>query len=146
MTLEVLPSVVALERECGLNSRGVEGYQKMLSHPNAVLLIAIKDDESHYIAGMFSGAVVVDELQIDDLAVNERFRRKGVGKMLLKSALSLASRLGARTAILEVRSANLAARALYEKEGFTIAGLRKHYYTSPADDALLLLREIQKES
>jgi len=142
MTPEVLSSVVALEEECGLNSRGVEGYRKRLSNPNTILLAAIEDGENHHVVGMFSGDVVVNELQIDNLAVSARFRRMGIGQTLLKSALSLATRLCAHNAILEVRSANMPARAFYEKEGFVIAGFRKRYYTAPSDDALLLSREI----
>jgi ribosomal-protein-alanine N-acetyltransferase len=86
--------------------------------------------------------VVVDELQIDNLAVSEQWRRQGIGGALLKSALSMAARLGARTAMLEVRAANASARLFYEKEGFTPVGLRKRYYADPPDDALLLSREI----
>lgn len=146
MTPEVLSLVVALEEECGLNSRGVEGYQKMLLNPNAILLMAIENSENHYVVGVFSGYVVMDELQIDNLAVSERCRRKGIGQMLLKSAVSCAVRFSAHTAILEVRSANLPARAFYEKEGFVVVGFRKRYYTAPSEDALLLSREIQSES
>jgi len=142
MTPEVLFSVVALEEECGLNSRGVEGYRKILSNPNTILLVAIESSENHHVVGIFSGDVVANELQIDNLAVSERFRRMGIGQSLLKSALSLAARLCARTAILEVRSANLPACAFYEKEGFAVVGFRKRYYTAPPDDALLLSREI----
>ena len=91
---------------------------------------------------MFSGDVIVDELQIDNLAVSESCRRRGVGRLLLRSALSFAHRLGARTVALEVRSANMSARTFYEKEGFVLTGLRKGYYADPFDDALLLSREI----
>jgi len=140
MTPEILTSVVALEEECGLNSRGIEGYRRMLSDPRAILLVAIKGAE--LVIGAFSGHVVVDELQIDNLAVSDRRRRKGVGRRLLRSALSLAKSLGAHTATLEVRSSNLPARTLYEKEGFVAAGLRRRYYLTPLDDALLLSREI----
>lgn len=140
-----LPSFVALENECGLNSRGVEGHRKKMLDPNSILLAAIRRSENQYdreIIGVFSGDVVVDELQIDNLAVRESWRRKGVGRMLLKSALSAARRLGAGKAVLEVRSAKLSARTLYERAGFVIVGLRKDYYTDPPDDALLLHREI----
>jgi ribosomal-protein-alanine N-acetyltransferase len=145
MTSEDLPLVVALEEECGLNSCGVDGYWKMLSNPNAVSLVAIRNGEKRYVAGAFSGVVVVDELQIDNLAVSKRYRRKGIGQMLLTSALACARRLGARVATLEVRSANSPALALYEKMGFEIVGLRKKYYATPPDDALLLSREIRGE-
>jgi [ribosomal protein S18]-alanine N-acetyltransferase len=148
MTVDLLPSVIDLEEACGLNSRGLEGYRKMLSNPRAILLVALSP-VSHIspiglisLLGAFSGEVVVDELQIDNLAVAEQCRRQEVGRTLLKSALSRASDLGARSATLEVRSANSTARAFYEKEGFTPVGLRRRYYASPPDDALLLSREI----
>lgn len=148
MTADLLPAVIALEKACGLNSRGLEGYQKMLSNPKSVLLVAlapfnpISPSGPERVIGVFSGDVVVDELQIDNLAVSERWRRRGMGRMLLKSAISLAAGLGAHTAALEVRSANSPARAFYEKEGFTTVGLRNRYYADPPDDALALSREI----
>ena len=145
MTVDLLPSVIELEEACGLNSRGLEGYRKMLSNPQSILLAALAPVSPRgpiSLLGVFSGEVVVDELQIDNLAVAEQWRRQGVGRTLLKSALSRASDLGARAATLEVRSANATARAFYEKDGFTPVGLRSRYYANPPDDALLLSREI----
>lgn len=146
MTDDLLPSVVALEESCGLNSRGVEGYRKMLSNPNSVLLVAMPravNPMSHINpVGVFSGDVVVDELQIDNLAVSERCRRKGIGRRLLNLALTVAADLGARSATLEVRSSNSSARAFYEKERFAPVGIRKRYYADPPDDALILSLEI----
>jgi [ribosomal protein S18]-alanine N-acetyltransferase len=141
MTDDLLPSVVALEESCGLNSRGVGGYQKMLSNPYAILLVATPICPICPI-GLFSAEIVIDELQIDNLAVSKQYRRKGIGRALLTSALKVAADLGARSATLEVRSANSSALAFYEKEKFTPVGLRKRYYADPPDDALLLLREI----
>jgi len=143
--VEDLPAIVVLERRCRLNSRGEAGHQAKLMNPNAILLVAIADDaclSDSEIIGMFSGDVIVDELQIDNLAVSEIRRRKGVGRLLLRSALSFAHRLGAGTVTLEVRSANVSARTFYEREGFVLTGLRKGYYADPFDDALLLSREI----
>jgi [ribosomal protein S18]-alanine N-acetyltransferase len=151
MTADLLPSVVALEKACGLKSRGPNGYLKMLSNPKAVLLVALAPaspispiSPAGPIGpiGVFSGEVVVDELQIDNLAVAEQWRRQGIGEALLQSALSQSSGLGALAATLEVRSANATARAFYEKEGFAPVGLRKGYYADPPDDALLLSRQI----
>jgi [ribosomal protein S18]-alanine N-acetyltransferase len=144
MTDDLLPSVVALEESCGLNSRGVDGYRKILSNPASVLLVALPVSPISPInpIGLFSAEVVIDELQIDNIAVSERCRRKGIGRALLKAALKMAGRLGARSATLEVRSANSSALAFYEKERFRPVGLRKRYYADPPDDALLLSREI----
>lgn len=134
-------SIVALEKECGLNSRGEESYRCKMTNPNSVLLAA-KSVGGREIAGLFSGDVVLDELQIDNLAVRESCRRLGVGQMLLKSGLMMARNMGAITAVLEVRSANLAARALYKKQGFVEISVRKGYYDNPPDDALLLTCKI----
>ena len=150
MTAELLPSVVALEKSCGLNSRGPEGYRKMLSNPKSVLLVALAPvspiSPTSPISpigpiGVFSGEMIVDELHIDNLAVSERWRRRGIGRALLKSALSMAASFGAIAATLEVRAANASALAFYEKQGFTPVGLRKRYYADPPDDALLMSRD-----
>ena len=48
---------------------------------------------------------------------------------------------GARRATLEVRRSNEAALKLYEKFGFTVAAVRRTYYTHPDEDALVLWRD-----
>jgi ribosomal-protein-alanine N-acetyltransferase len=45
---------------------------------------------------------------------------------------------GASTIRLEVRASNAAARALYQRYGFSAAGIRRAYYSAPLEDALLL--------
>jgi [ribosomal protein S18]-alanine N-acetyltransferase len=39
--------------------------------------------------------------------------------------------------LLEVRKSNLAARGLYEKQGFREVGRRRTYYADPEEDAIL---------
>jgi ribosomal-protein-alanine N-acetyltransferase len=144
VTIDDLTAVINLERECGLNSRGIESYQNLLSDSRAVLLVAKESAERQRVIGLFSGFVILNELEIDNLAVIEVYRRQGIGQLLLKSGLAIAGGMGADAAILEVRSANSPAREFYEKNGFNRVGFRKKYYSSPPDDALLLRCEIQK--
>ena len=47
--------------------------------------------------------------------------------------------------MLEVRRSNEAARRLYERWGFTLKGVRRGYYEKPAEDALVLGRELLME-
>ena len=54
-------------------------------------------------------------------------------------------RLGAHRATLEVRRSNDVARHLYERLGFSTAGVRRAYYTNPVEDALVLWREHLEE-
>jgi len=84
---------------------------------------------------------LLDELHINNIAVLPEFRRAGVATSLLTHVLAEGARLGARRATLEVRRSNDAARLLYERFGFTVAGVLQAYYTKPVEDALVLWRE-----
>jgi ribosomal-protein-alanine N-acetyltransferase len=82
--------------------------------------------------------MIFDELHINSLAVDERWRQQGIARRLLVGVLAEAVRAGARTATLEVRESNAAARALYEGLGFHVEGVRRDYYQHPREDALVL--------
>ena len=86
------------------------------------------------------GQIVADELQIHIMAVHPRWRGRGLGRRLLARMMCEAARLGAVSAILEVRRSNLAARRLYEGAGFTRSGERPGYYRDPIEDALVFWR------
>lgn len=88
-------------------------------------------------AGMILGRVVADEAEILTLAVDPGQRRRGVGSALLSAAMTRAAGLGATIMFLEVAVTNDAARALYAAHGFTVAGVRRRYYTD-GTDALIL--------
>jgi ribosomal-protein-alanine N-acetyltransferase len=140
-----LDSVVMLERECGLSTYGVERYLKLLSDQDSLILVAIESDleaSERHVAGLFTAFLVMDEVQIDNVAVVERLRRRGIASSLITEALSTAYQRGARSAVLEVRSANLPARLLYEQHGFLISGIRRDYYHDPSDDALIMTRNL----
>jgi [ribosomal protein S18]-alanine N-acetyltransferase len=102
-----------------------------------------------YLAKTETGAVigfcsfwrVLDELHINNLAVLPDHRRAGIGADLLLRVLADGAKLGANRATLEVRRSNEPAQKLYEKFGFTVAGVRRLYYSSPPEDALVLWRE-----
>jgi ribosomal-protein-alanine N-acetyltransferase len=88
---------------------------------------------------------VLDELHINNLAVMPNLRRTGIGSTLLAFVLKKGVELGARRATLEVRRSNEAARLLYERAGFVVAGVRPGYYSKPVEDALVLWRDALTE-
>jgi ribosomal-protein-alanine N-acetyltransferase len=143
MKKDHVASVVALERACRLSSRGEEGYLKLLEDERWLLLIV---RESTKIVAVFSAQMVADELQIDNIAVAESFRQQRLGTTLLTRALERAKEKEIVTAILEVRSGNLAAVRLYGRQGFAVVGRRKDYYHDPPDDALLMSLNLSKHS
>ena len=79
-----------------------------------------------------------DELEILNLAVAPEWRGYGCGTRLLRLVLRMAAKKGIRRAVLEVRSDNIPALALYKGQGFTQIGCRRGYYHDSGEDALVL--------
>jgi ribosomal-protein-alanine N-acetyltransferase len=73
------------------------------------------------------------EREILNVAVDLPYRRQGLGERLLKVELEWGG-----IHFLEVRESNLAARRLYEKHGFREVAVRKQYYRSPSEDAIVM--------
>lgn len=90
------------------------------------------------LVGMLILWMIMDEAHIATIATHAKFRRVGVGSQLLENALQSAFGEGARTAFLEVRAGNIAARAMYEKFGFVEDGRRLRYYKDNHEDAVLM--------
>jgi ribosomal-protein-alanine acetyltransferase len=81
---------------------------------------------------------VGEEAEIFDLAVESKYRRQGIGRLLLQRFLSSARERDVTKIFLEVRESNAAALALYRKLGFIVTGRRPDYYRDPEEVALLL--------
>jgi len=86
--------------------------------------------------------VVLDELEVHNLAVHPDLRNRGVGRWLVERMLELGARRGARTALLEARQSNWAALQLYRSLGFEAVSVRRDYYEGPREDAVLLRKPI----
>ena len=93
------------------------------------------------IVGFCSFWRVLDELHINNLAVTPEHRRAHAATALLARVIEDGAKMGAIRATLEVRHSNVPAQRLYERFGFTVAGVRRGYYTSPQEDALILWKE-----
>ena len=79
-----------------------------------------------------------DELEILNLAVAPAWRRRGCGARLLRLVLRTAANMGIGRAVLEARSGNIPALALYKGQGFTQVGRRRGCYRDSGEDALVL--------
>lgn len=78
-----------------------------------------------------------EEIEILNLAVHPRGRRRGYASHMLHLLLQAGRKMGMQKAVLEVREKNIAAIALYEKAGFYMAGLRKRYYSDTGENAMI---------
>jgi len=99
------------------------------------VLVAAQDGT---VAGYVIARAAADEGEILNLAVEATHHRRGVGRALVRAALTLLGASGARTVYLEVRESNTAARQLYEGLGFAVLTRRHDYYRHPVEAALVL--------
>ena len=138
-----IEQIAALERECFSTPWSEAMLTEVLFDSQASFIVAESEDGG--VLGYAGLQVVLDEGYIDNIAVEPNARRHGVADELL----DVFCRFGeANLAFLtlEVRASNQAAIALYEKHGFTQAGLRKNYYEKPREDAVIMTRFFKEDA
>lgn len=111
-------------------------------------------DAGHLFAGLRQDGVllaygivmpVLDEAHLLNLTVSPEHQRRGWGGEMLRLCMQLsATRLAARSMLLEVRPSNEAALSLYAHHGFVRIGRRRGYYPARQgrEDALVLRRPL----
>jgi ribosomal-protein-alanine N-acetyltransferase len=75
------------------------------------------------------------------IATDPQYRRRGVGKSLLCTALSLLAKGEVQEVFLEVRVTNETALSLYRAAGFEVVEILKNYYSDSEDGYRLSLRD-----
>lgn len=132
---EYKAALIAIEEECFNDPWNRDMLESYLKKDNARFFAAVEEGA---LAAYIGSQLVVDELEIFNVAVAESFRRRGIAKRLVERLTEEAAAMGAERITLEVRAGNAPAIALYEKLGFVEVGRRKNYYRSPREDALLM--------
>ena len=136
-----IEQIAALERECFSTPWSEAMLTEVLFDSQASFIVAESEDGG--VLGYAGLQVVLDEGYIDNIAVEPNARRHGVADELL----DVFCRFGeANLAFLtlEVRASHAPAIALYRKHGFEEAGRRKNYYTTPAEDAVIMTRYFKR--
>lgn len=95
-------------------------------------------EENEKVAG-YAGLSIVDQEEswVQNIAVDRRAQRGGIGRQLLEALLAEA---GKRKVLLEVAVDNVPAQALYAGYDFEPVGIRRGYYQSSNTDALVMMR------
>jgi ribosomal-protein-alanine N-acetyltransferase len=96
------------------------------------------EERPELIVGFVGVWIMPDEAHIVTIATRESHRRRGIGEMLLISAIELAQDKRQPLVTLEVRVSNDPAISLYRKYGFEEVGRRPRYYSDNREDALIL--------
>ena len=129
-----LPAVHEIECSCQAQPWTVAHFEAERDHPCSSIDVYQWGDA---VAGFLCSWLIADELQIQNLATAQDFRRKGVAWHLLEHVLDRTLCSGMEAAWLEVRASNLPAIALYREHGFQDESRRPNYYHD-GEDALIM--------
>jgi len=136
-----VPRVGSVERRAFSRPWKEETFRGLLGREGTELWVAEAGEAG--VVGYSVLWVVRDEAELGNLAVAEGHRRRGIGAILLDHAVERARALGAANLFLEVRAGNRAATTLYESRGFRVVAVRREYYDSPTEDALVMLKSLR---
>lgn len=135
MAEEHISALAQLERQCFSDPWSEKALTEELSNHNAVFRVALIDGE---VAGYVGMLHVLDEGDICNVAVFDRFRRKGVASALIQHLVDYGVENQLSFITLEVRESNIGAQKFYETMGFETIGVRKNFYDNPKEHAILM--------
>lgn len=104
---------------------------KHISHS----FVALIDEKVVGFIGMW---IIIDEAQINTIAINPEYRNKKIGTALIEHIINYCKQSNVTSISLEVRESNDVAKKLYLNKGFLLEGERKNYYSNNKETALLL--------
>ncbi len=101
-------------------------YAAYIDNPSQIIFLA-------YVEQQIAGQIRVSRhwnhyAYIEDLIVDTRFRRRGIGQKLLQQAIKWASDRQLPGVMLETQNINVAACRLYEQCGFALGGFDSYLY------------------
>lgn len=128
-----IPALAQIEQACFSTPWTASALQEELG--KGIFLVA---EQENNIMGYVGCQTVLDEGYITNVAVASSYRRQGVGRALIQSLQTQARANNLTFVTLEVRASNEPAITLYRQMGFTMVGMRFHFYTMPDEDALLM--------
>lgn len=144
MTIEDCRTVAEIEAATFSDAWSYEVFIGCLMQDNYHMVVAADENNPQDIWGYFSFYTVLDEGAICNVCVRSDKRRQGVADEMMDYMLKTGKENGVAVFYLEVRESNIPAQKLYEKKGFVRNGMRKNFYSSPMENAILMQCNIQK--
>ena len=117
----------------------IEQFWSELAQPTRAYVVAVDGERIIGYAGAF---LLAPDSDVQTIAVSPRDQGRGVGAVLLTWLIEQAVAQGCRQMLLEVRSDNVPAIAMYERFGFERISVRRDYYERGIDAVIMRLRPI----
>lgn len=135
-----ITALVEIEKQCFSQIWSLKNIEDALKSERNILLCI---EDQGLICGYVFADFVLDEVNINRIAILPDFRKKGLASNLLAELEACVEDFAA-CIMLEVRQSNGAAQALYRKNGYKIVGNRKGFYSEPYEDAVLMTKFLKK--
>ncbi|CAB4947552.1 MAG: ribosomal-protein-alanine N-acetyltransferase [Actinobacteria bacterium] len=119
----------------------IEQFWSELAQPTRRYVVAVDGERIVGYAGAF---LLAPDSDVQTIAVSSLDQGRGIGATLLRSLMDEASAAGCRQMLLEVRSDNPTAIAMYKRFGFERISLRRDYYERGIDAVIMRLRPIER--
>jgi len=126
-----------LEKECFTDAWSEALISNMFSNSYDKIYVLEEDEK---VAGYINTRDIGGDVDLMAICVSPQYRRRGyAGKLIERILCEPYDQI-----ILEVRESNEPAIRLYEKYGFTKFARREGYYSSPDEDAIIMILKKSK--
>ncbi len=142
MTEQDLDELMIIERDSFSLPWSRQAYESELQNQYANYLVCDWQGEIAAYVGMWT---VFEDAHITNVAVARRFRRMGMGRILMLEEEKLALAKQASRILLEVRPSNIAALTMYDELGYLPTSMRKQYYSDNQEDAIIMTKFLNQE-
>ncbi|MDE6472120.1 MAG: ribosomal protein S18-alanine N-acetyltransferase [Clostridia bacterium] len=139
LSIEYCNQVFDIEKKSIGEPWSLKQIQSLAVDKKAVARVGIFDGE---LVCYYSFYDICNEGNINNLAVKENYRGKGIGKFLLEDMINLAKERRISALTLEVNENNTVAIQLYRKFGFAVEGKRSKFYNGTEDALIMWKREL----
>ncbi|MFA9377699.1 MAG: ribosomal protein S18-alanine N-acetyltransferase [Lachnotalea sp.] len=141
MTRADIVQVSKIEEETFSSPWSADSFVDSLGRKDAIYIVACEDECIVGYCGLYN---IVNEGNINNVAVSKLFRGQQIGFLMLTRLIELGNAQNIEAYTLEVRRSNEAAIKLYEKLKFIKEGIRKNFYNNPNEDAIIMWYRLNK--
>lgn len=140
MQAEDLPQVAAIEQSLFGDPWSEKAFSETLDQEEADFIVVVNEQEE--VIGYCGTYRALDEAEIVNVAIKREYQNRGYGAEMVQALIDEEKKNGAVFFFLEVRESNLSAQCCYKKLGFKTIGIRKDFYESPKENALVMQMEV----
>ena len=135
-----MQDVLNIEAASNLTPWPKKTFQKILE--NRSISFVIRSNES--VVAFCIANKVLDECHLQNIAVIEELRGKGIGTFMLNILFKRAKLSDLHIILLEVRESNKRARKFYQNNGFEELFIRENYYKTKSgqENAVIMRLEV----